>query len=59
MLDSGVFEQAEFDVNIVVDNDIVNYCKVISEDEYPEDFKKLLELHDADFNGITTITRIA
>lgn len=47
LLDSGAFEYAEFNVNVIVDNDIVNYCKVIAEEEYPEDFKKLLALHDA------------
>lgn len=38
-IDNGIFESMEdFDVNLIVDNDWVNYCKVIGEgdDEYEE-----------------------
>lgn len=45
MLDGGVFESGEFNVMSIVDNDVVNYCDVITKDDYPQDFKKLLELH--------------
>ena len=44
-LDSGVFESREFDVVSIVDNDVVNYCSVITKEDYPQDFEKLLELY--------------
>lgn len=44
-LDGGVFEQGEFNVMYIVDNDVVNYCDVITKEDYPQDFEKLLELH--------------
>lgn len=43
-LDSGVFETSEFDVMSIVDNDVVNYCRVITKEDYPQDFEKLLKL---------------
>ena len=40
----GVFDGIEFDIAVIVDNDYVNYCDVISEgDEAYEDIKKLHE----------------
>ena len=42
-LDSGCF--SELDPMDIVDNDIVNYCRVIRKDD--ADYKKLLELHEA------------
>lgn len=45
-LDSGVFECMEFNVNYIVDNDVVNYCSVISREDYPKDYDKLLELYE-------------
>ena len=44
-LDNGVFECGEFNVMSIVDNDIVNYCAVITQEDYPQDFEKLLKLH--------------
>ena len=44
-LDGGVFESGEFNVKSIVDNDVVNYCGVITKEDYPLDFEKLLELH--------------
>lgn len=44
-LDGGVFESGEFNVMSIVDNDVVNYCDVITKEDYPQDFEKLLELH--------------
>lgn len=44
-LDSGVFENVEFSVSVIVDNDIINYCKVITQEDYPQDFEKLLQLY--------------
>jgi hypothetical protein len=43
-VDSGCFDGMEFDVMVIVDNDYVNYCDVVSEgDEAYEDIKKLYE----------------
>lgn len=40
----GVFDGGEFDVMVIVDNDYVNWCDVISEgDEAYEDIKKLFD----------------
>ena len=44
-LDGEVFESGEFNVMSIVDNDVVNYCDVITKKDYPQDFEKLLELH--------------
>ena len=44
-LDSGCFESVEFNVMSIVDNDVVNYCAVISKEDYPQDFEKLLKLY--------------
>ena len=41
-IDSGVFEGAEFDPMVIVDNDVVNYCQVIEEgDSEFEEIKSL------------------
>jgi hypothetical protein len=45
MLDNGCFEYGEFNVMSIVDNDVVNYCNVITKEDCPQDFEKLLELH--------------
>lgn len=39
----GCFDGAEFDVMSIVDNDVVNYCDIISAGD--KDFDKLLELY--------------
>lgn len=40
----GVFDGGEFDIMVIVDNDYVNYCDVISDgDEAYEDIKKLFD----------------
>ena len=40
----GVFDGGEFDIMVIVDNDYVNYCDVISVgDEAYENIKKLYE----------------
>ena len=42
--DNGVFEDQVFDVSNIVDNDYVNYCDVIDEDDYRyEEVKKSYE----------------
>lgn len=49
---SGCFDGGEFDVMVIVDNDYINYCSVISEgDEEYEDIKQLY-----DENGLTDIS---
>lgn len=51
-IDSGCFEGVDFDINKIVDNDYINWCKVITEeDEEYEDIKKLY-----DENGLTDIS---
>lgn len=43
-IDSGVFDGGEFDVMKIVDNDYINWCTVIDEDdEAYEDIKKLYD----------------
>lgn len=37
MIDGGVFEGMELDIPVIVDNDCVNWCSVISKDEVSED----------------------
>ena len=45
-IDSGCFEGCEFDVNSIVDNDVINWCSVIElEDKNKRDFKKLLKMY--------------
>lgn len=44
-LDSGLFEEGEFNVRSIVDNDAVNWCTVIHKRDYKKDFKKLLKLY--------------
>ena len=44
-LDSGIFENGEFNAMSIVDNDIVNYCSIITQEDYPQDFEKLLKLY--------------
>lgn len=46
-VDGGVFDDGDFDVMAIVDNDYINYCDVISDgDEEYEDIKKLYEEQD-------------
>lgn len=43
-IEGGVFDGGEFDVMVIVDNDYINYCDVVSEgDEAYEDIKKLYD----------------
>lgn len=45
-IDSGVFNGCEFNVNHIVDNDVVNWCDVIELDsKNKKDFKKLLKMY--------------
>ena len=43
-IEDGVFEYGEFDVMQIVDNDYINYCHVISEDD--EHYSKIKELYN-------------
>lgn len=51
-LNLGVFDNNEFDVNEIVDNDFVNWCEVIEEDD--ENFEKILKLYKE--NGLGDIS---
>lgn len=52
-INNGVFESMdEFDPMVIVDNDWVNYCKVIDDDE--EDYDKVKELYEK--NGCCDIS---
>lgn len=42
-IDSGVFEDAEFDPMTIVDYDVVNYCQVIEEGD--SDFEEIKNLY--------------
>ena len=43
-VESGAFEGTDLDVMVIVDNDFVNYCDVVSEGDYEyEDIKSLYE----------------
>ena len=42
--DGGCFDGCNLDINLIVDNDYINYCSVIEEgDEAYEDIKRLYE----------------
>ena len=39
----GVFDGGEFDVNVIVDNDCINYCSVIEKGD--SDFQKIKKIY--------------
>lgn len=41
---SGCFEDIDFDVMVIVDNDYINYCSVISKED--EDFEDILKVYN-------------
>lgn len=41
---SGCFEDAEINVSLIVDNDVVNYCHIVEESD--ADFSKILQLYE-------------
>ena len=46
-IDGGCFDGVELDVMSIVDNDYVNWCSVVSEEDCTEaDWKKLVELYE-------------
>ena len=42
-IDGGVFEGSELDISVIVDNDYVNYCRVVEEGE--EDFEQIKKVY--------------
>ena len=40
---TGCFEGAEIDVNLIVDNDVVNYCSIVEKGDV--EFNKILQLY--------------
>lgn len=42
-IEAGCFEGAEIDVNLIVDNDVINYCNIIEEGE--KEFENILQLY--------------
>lgn len=42
-LDEGIFEGGNLTINYVVDNDVVNYCSIVSMGD--DDFEKIKELY--------------
>ena len=53
-LDQGVFEGSTLNIAEIVDNDLVNYCDVISEGD--DDFEKVVELYKNGDYDISTET---
>lgn len=51
-IDGGTFEDTEFDPMEIVDNDWINYCKIISQED--KDFAKLAEIFKRD--GLTDVS---
>lgn len=46
---SRCFEGAEIDVNLIVDNDIVNYCRIVEKGDV--EFNKILQLYKDQWLG--------
>ena len=42
-IEAGCFEGAEIDVNLIVDNDVINYCEIIEEGN--SEFNSILQLY--------------
>lgn len=40
---AGCFEGAEIDINLIVDNDVINYCHIVEEGE--KEFNSILQLY--------------
>ena len=43
--DNGLFEGCEFDPMVIVDNDYVNYCRVIEQDAKGPEYKELRKIY--------------
>lgn len=48
-IDGGCFEGCDFDVMVIVDNDYINYCDVISEGD--DGYENIKELYERDGIG--------
>lgn len=46
MIDSGIFDDAELDIPLIVDNDVVNEIDTYTEDEYVKEFGTIDEMAD-------------
>lgn len=42
-IEAGCFEGAEIDVNLIVDNDVINYCNIIEEGN--SEFNSIMKLY--------------
>lgn len=42
-IDGGCFEDMELDIQVIVDNDYVNWCRIIEEDE--DDFEEIMKIY--------------
>lgn len=51
-IENGAFDGMELDISIIVDNDVVNYCKVVEKGD--KDFDKLLELSEQGEYDVST-----
>lgn len=52
-IDAGIFEDAELDINLIVDNDVVNYCNIIEEGN--SEFDSILQLYKEEGLGDISI----
>lgn len=50
-ISAGCFEGAEIDVNLIVDNDVVNYCHIMEEGNV--EFNKILQLYEEGSSDIS------
>lgn len=42
-IEAGCFEGAEIDINLIADNDVINYCNIVEEGE--KEFENILQLY--------------
>lgn len=42
-IEAGCFEGAEIDINLIVDNDVINYCNIIEEGD--SEFNSIMKLY--------------
>ena len=44
-IDDGVFESVEFNVLNIVDNDVINWCRVLEKDSIGDEWERLENLY--------------
>ncbi len=44
-IDGGCFDGCEFDPMVIVDNDYVNYCRIVEQDAKDPEWKQLLKIY--------------